>query len=293
MNDMDWQILTVLHERRSITKTAEVLYITQSALTKRLRSIEKEWNIEIVKRNSKGVIFIEEGRYLVKRAHIIMDFIKETRDYLSIGGELKESIKIGVPNSFSRLHFPKLMKEYINNYDKLQFRIIPNSSDIIIKQIMDGSIDIGIICGDYPYNGEKFLMFKEDLYIAAPHNMNIDDLENMTIIESYLNPMVKNTVKQWWRQRFGHVFHESHKVPYAEIAIEMVENGLGICFLFGDDWSINKEKSQIIPVCNNDGHPISRNVWMMISERCFKSDSINDFIRFSKEYYGVNERYSY
>lgn len=87
MKDIDWKILAVLAEKRSITKAADSLYMTQSALTKRLKSIESEWNVEIVKRSSQGVTFTEEGRYLVKKANIILDFLQEIRDHLAIQGE--------------------------------------------------------------------------------------------------------------------------------------------------------------------------------------------------------------
>ena len=60
MKDIDWKILTVLYEKRSITKAAESLYMTQSALTKRLKAVEEEWGIEIVKRTSRGVVFTED-----------------------------------------------------------------------------------------------------------------------------------------------------------------------------------------------------------------------------------------
>lgn len=66
MKNIDWKILKVLYEKRSMTKAAEALYMTQPALTKRIKAIEAEWGVEVVKRSSKGVIFTEEGSYLVK-----------------------------------------------------------------------------------------------------------------------------------------------------------------------------------------------------------------------------------
>jgi len=40
MEYRDWHILQTLFQEQNITKTAEVLYISQPALTKRLRQIE-------------------------------------------------------------------------------------------------------------------------------------------------------------------------------------------------------------------------------------------------------------
>ena len=288
MNTIDWELLVLLYEKKSITKAAESLYMTQSALTKRLRSIEQEWKIEVVRRNSKGVVFTDNGKYLVGRARIIMDVILETRSHFQDHSHEKELLKIGVPNSYARLHFPKLLKAYMKSYNELQFKTISNSSDVIIRQLVEGTLDIGIICGDYPFVGEKILMFEEDLHVIAPHNVSLDEIEHLPLIESYFNPMVKSVVDQWWKQYFGSMPHEAHKVPYADIAIEMVEHGLGVSFLFGTDWNCNRDKVQMMPVPDVNGDSISRRVWMMFSDRCFTSPAITDFVTFAENFYQIN-----
>ena len=288
MNTLDWELLVVLYEKKSITKAAESLYMTQSALTKRLRSIEEEWKTPVVRRNSKGVVFTDNGKYLVGRARIIMDVIQETKAHFHSNYHEKELLKIGVPNSYARLHFPRLLNAYMKSHNELQFKTISNSSDIIIKQLVEGTLDIGIICGDYPFVGEKILMFREDLQVICPHHTRLDEIEHLPLIESYFNPMVKSVVDQWWKQYFGSMPHEAHKVPYADIAIEMVEHGLGVTFVFGTDWNCNPQKVQLMPILDAGGEPISRSVWMMFSDRCFTSPAITDFVTFAENFYQIN-----
>ena len=79
MKNIDWMILKMLYEKRSMTKAAEALYMTQPALTKRIKAIENEWDVEVVKRSSKGVIFTDEGRYLVKKVQYHAGFFKRDR----------------------------------------------------------------------------------------------------------------------------------------------------------------------------------------------------------------------
>ena len=288
MKDLDWRILKVLYEKQSITQAAEVLFVTQSALTKRPRTIENEWGIEIVKRTSKGVIFTEDGKYLAKKAVIMLDFLEEIAVHYAEKDDSKELVRIGVPNSFARLHMPKLMKGYMKEIDKLQFKTVSNSSDIILKQLIDETIDMGIVCGDYNFLGEKVCLFDEELFMVTPKGVRLEEVEHLPLIESYLNPLVKSTVDQWWRRRFWGKPHEIHSVPYSEIAIEMVENGLGVCFVFGDSWRFNSSKVEMIPIYDDAGRQISRSVWMMLTDQCFHSQNTMDFVRYVEKYYQVN-----
>lgn len=134
MKDSDWRILVTLYEKKSMTKAAEALFLTQPALTKKVRAMEEEWGIEIVRRSSKGVTFTEEGLYLVKRAIVMMDFIKEIEDHFAAERPARELLKIGVPNSFARLHMPQLFKAYGEKYDHVQFKTVPDSSDRLVRQ---------------------------------------------------------------------------------------------------------------------------------------------------------------
>ncbi len=293
MKDLDWRILKELYEKKSITQAAGSLYITQSALTKRLKNIENEWDIKVAKRTSKGIIFTEDGVYLAQKALIMIDFLEEISEHFEVKRGAKEIVRIGVPNSFARLHMPKLLKGYMVElmktsmevYDALQFKTIANSSDIVIKQLIDGSIDMGIVCGDFNYLGEKILLFDEAMYMILPKGRHLSDVEHMPVIESYWNPVVKSTVDQWWRKYFGSESLNIHKVPYSEIAIEMVENRLGCSFVFGDKWPFDPERADMVPIYDANGNPVRRNVWLMLSDQSFKSKTIMDFVEYVKEYY--------
>ena len=63
MRDSDWKILEVLYEKRSITQTAELLYMTQPSVTKRIKAMEEEWQIEIVRPVSCTEILYHTGFY--------------------------------------------------------------------------------------------------------------------------------------------------------------------------------------------------------------------------------------
>ena len=59
--------------------------------------------------------------------------------------------------------------------------------------------------------------------------------------------------------------------------------------MFGSKWKINEEKLQKLPVYDRHGDIVSRKVWMMMSDRCFLSPAIMEFVSFVEQYYQVNQ----
>lgn len=56
MNERDFEMLKVLSEMSNITKAAEKLCITQSALSKRIKALEDELGVQLLKRSRGGRI---------------------------------------------------------------------------------------------------------------------------------------------------------------------------------------------------------------------------------------------
>lgn len=289
MKELDWKILIVLYEKRSITKTAETLFLTQSAVTKRLQNMENEWGIEVIRRSSQGVSFTEDGTYLAQKASIMLDFLREIREHYAQRSSRKDSLTIGIPNSFSRLYFPEVLSAYIQRFDRLDIQLIPNSSEVILQKLVDGSVDLGFVCGDYPYLGEKTLLMDEPLYLLAPVEMNLESLERQPLIQWKMNPLVEMILEQWWKTQYGTLPHSSYQVPFADIAIEMVEKGLGMTFLFGNKWRFDASFAQLIPLYDPQGNPVGRRVWMMLSDRCFQNPDIADFVGLVEAFFQKEE----
>lgn len=74
MKDFDWELLHELYKNPNLTKVANVLYITQPTLTKRLQHIEAEFDVTIVERTPKGLEFTPEGSIWPSRRRFICAF---------------------------------------------------------------------------------------------------------------------------------------------------------------------------------------------------------------------------
>ncbi|WP_425357499.1 helix-turn-helix domain-containing protein [Lentibacillus jeotgali] len=67
-NLKDWEILSVIKKEGNITKASRKLFMTQPAITLRVKNIEKELGIAILYRTNCGTQLNRQGEYLASQA---------------------------------------------------------------------------------------------------------------------------------------------------------------------------------------------------------------------------------
>ena len=88
MDEKDYELLHALDETRNITHAADKLYMTQSALSKRIKALEQELGVEIVLRSRQGIRFTPAGeQVLLHSAAAAREMEKMRRQLASIQGE--------------------------------------------------------------------------------------------------------------------------------------------------------------------------------------------------------------
>ena len=112
MDEKDWELLKTLSEEKNITKAAERLYISQPALTYRIKQIEKEFGVIIITRGKKGVLLTTEGEYIVEYALRMLSNLRQTKDFVrNISEGVRGKIRLGVSGNFVHYKLPSLFEK--------------------------------------------------------------------------------------------------------------------------------------------------------------------------------------
>jgi DNA-binding transcriptional LysR family regulator len=74
--------LIVVSEQESIRSAARILNLSQPAVTRNMRELEKSVGAPLLRRGTKGVELIAYGLALLRRAHIILEQTKRAQDEL-------------------------------------------------------------------------------------------------------------------------------------------------------------------------------------------------------------------
>ena len=80
MDEKDFELISILGETGNITKAADRLYITQSALSKRIKAIEKNLGVQLLLRSRQGIRFTPEGEAVLnscREAAVVLEKMRE------------------------------------------------------------------------------------------------------------------------------------------------------------------------------------------------------------------------
>ncbi len=139
------QYIVALAETGSVTKAAQVLGVSQPAISSWLKMIESQLGVQLVIRSKKRLILTPAGELYLEGSRKIIDIKRETyRRIAQMSGAEQEEIRIaGTPNGGAKL-FSELFQKFRNQYPSVQLRFVESYNSAARQMVEEGTADIGI-----------------------------------------------------------------------------------------------------------------------------------------------------
>ena len=139
-----YKIFLYLFEEKSISKTANKLYVSQPAISYSLKELESQLGYTLFYRNSKGIEPTVEAKELYNYISTAFNILQNAEERLKNLNDLKVgSIKIGITSSYIGFFY---LANYIFNFRKLfpgvKFEFIHKSSSDLVEMLERRRLDI-------------------------------------------------------------------------------------------------------------------------------------------------------
>ncbi len=132
----------------SISKAAERLHLTQPGLSMQIQSLERELGSTFLIRSNRGVELTEAGKILFEYANTILSMQNNIeRDLKNLESDTKELL-IGSCKAVGEYALPCSIYIYKQDFKDVNINFEINNTEDIIKNLLNRTINIGIIHGD-------------------------------------------------------------------------------------------------------------------------------------------------
>lgn len=184
-----YRIFKIVADEENLTKASEILHISQPAVTKHIKNLENELNVQLFKRSKYGMILNENGKKLYLQIKDSIDILSKSEDIFNMHKEINLGVHVNMP---SKIYNSAILKFYENNKNII-INIHQLTAENMFSMLEKQKIDLAFSkkYSDELYNSKeiKFIKIGElhDVFIVNVNSQYLNkklskkDLRNTTI----------------------------------------------------------------------------------------------------------------
>ncbi|MFM0032457.1 LysR substrate-binding domain-containing protein [Paraburkholderia madseniana] len=160
-------------KHRSLTRAAESLFVTQSALSLTIQHLEDDLGLLLFDRSTRRLDLTQAGQeFLPSAERLLLDFDSSIRDMRALGKRERGKVGVAAVPSVMALLLPEAVATYIDAFPDIDIYLREDNSEAVQQRVSNGDVDFGI-CS--PWEPDAELVFEplfEDCFgvVFAPHH---------------------------------------------------------------------------------------------------------------------------
>ena len=226
-------------ERRSVSEAATVLYVTQPALTTRIKNLERELGVELFVRTPRGMRLTAEGRAFRAHAQRAVQSLAEGTQLLH---ELREGrvgeLQVGAAPAISTYVLPLVLRRFQAAFPNVHLIVRTGHSEEVLELVLREQVQLGLI-RELPHAAiTSTPLYEDEIVLVVAPGHRFCELPVIEVGELATERLILFDRTSSYFVLTSAFFREAGIVPRGVMELDnvdatkkMVEHGLGIAFL--------------------------------------------------------------
>ena len=292
LNDSIRVFLTVV-EKKSFSKAAKALFLTQPAVSFQIQMLEEYYGTRLFDRVSRNIILTEAGHLLLKYANemsrLQAELEKEMQD---LTGSIKGKLKIGASTTIGEYIAPYILGAFKKMYPEVELSLEVSNSEDIEAAIHDTVLDIGLVEGPPIGKDLESLPFLQDqLVLITSKDHPWSNLDSISVFELDKYPFISREKGSGTRMEMEqHLKKAGFSANNLHVIMELgsnsaikaaVESGLGVAII--SKWAVQGSvKAGDLAQVKLKEDEFERNFRIIYHKKKFRTQASEEFLRFLK-----------
>lgn len=168
-------------EAGSFSRAARSMNIKQATLSRHILEVEKRLGLALFDRGTRGATLTPDGETYLRTAQRIVKEFGELNAWMRATkrGETGR-LAVGFYTSFSAGNLRATLSEFGRCFPAVKVRGFERDRDLLLSGIENGLLDIAIMMGEAPYQGQMSRPFwSERILLAMPEGHRLADRERI------------------------------------------------------------------------------------------------------------------
>jgi len=237
---MNWNELLAfiqVADRKSFSRAAEALYLTQPAVSKRIASLEQDLGIRLFDRVGRSVFMTEAGSILYPRALTMLQVQADTTKLLeNLHTRIDGSLRMATSHHIGLHRLAPVLKDFSRKFPQVQMDIRFVDSEVAQSMVLEGSSELAVVTFDPQtdnlleyhtiWNDELSFVCAPELSISRDQSNSLQSLISVPCILPGPNTFTGQIVTRLF-EKAGLVVQPRMRTNYLETIAMLVSIGQG------------------------------------------------------------------
>lgn len=191
----------------SFTKAAQQCFISQSAISQQIKSLEKELGVELMKRQGRQFVLTSAGEYFYRHGQELIDEIDSLKKETTRLGEDQElTLKIGYLRSYGAQELQSAVVEFTQMYPEISLSIVNGTHEELYFLLKSKQVDLVISDQRRAFNKDYFnyeLIYSNCyIEISSQHSLSKKDYVTLNDLKRISCILISTKEQQINEQEF-------------------------------------------------------------------------------------------
>lgn len=163
----DLNLFIAIAEAGNLTRGAKRAYITAPAASARIKALEETLSAQLLYRGNKGVSLTLAGERFLHHARLVQRQLDYLREDFSDDGVIGGHVRIYANTTAVTEFLPEILASFLADRPGVSIDLHERLTKDIVRGILDGSADLGIVSGDITAGGMDVIPFSTDRLVLA------------------------------------------------------------------------------------------------------------------------------
>jgi DNA-binding transcriptional LysR family regulator len=223
----------------NVSRAAQALFLTQPAVTARLKSLESDLGAELFVRSARGMKLTDAGRAFLPYAQRTLGLVSEGRQVIA---DLREGatgeLVIGAAPAVSTYLLPTILKTFRGTHPNVRLGVRTGHTEEVLEMVLRQEVNIGIGRPVRHPEVELIPVFEDELLLVVSRRHPFAARTKVRMDELASDRLILFDRASSYHELTSALFREAGVVPASvleldnvEAAKKMVQQGLGVALL--------------------------------------------------------------
>lgn len=165
------QVFATVAEKKSFSRAAEALCLTQPAISQQIHTLEDYYGTKLFERTSKRVDLTAAGEALLPYAKQILDLSALSKGAIDdLIGRVTGTLTIGATLTIGEYILPHVLAEFTRRFPDVALNLLIANTEEIGEMMLNAQIDVGVVEGQLRHRHLTLTPYLDDevVLLASP-----------------------------------------------------------------------------------------------------------------------------